>query len=457
APPGSVGAAAAPTRRAPAADIYAGANAAVVAAQDGTIVAIGHSRKLGRYVKLRNAFGDILTYGNLATVSRWFTWPRHDALSARTLLSSSLPQALAPGPRPGSAAASAGSQRSRRSSTGALFGQTGTAKRPAASAPASTAVATPVVVTLNLRSRLNLFTPVATLNAAQRSSAPTHARHHRTVVPPLARYFTAAIGLPRHALELVRLRVGSHVLAGTILGRLANTHAPRRPHLVFELRPAGSPAPVNPRPFLDAWSQLETLGLHRHGFAAALYGPDSHLSTVGAVRFASQVDLARVVLQDRRVTISSCERSAIASGSVDRRVLAALELLALHRIYPSVSGAWCGSHHGRGPAVLRTGNAVALTARSSAHTLPGLAADARRALRPLGSASVSTSAVRGELLISFGPAHEPQALAASAAFTGGFALSGPRWSALAARLAQISEPRVPTAVSAAALADAHHH
>jgi hypothetical protein len=452
APPGSVGASAAPTKRTPAAEIYAGANAAVVAAQDGTIVAIGHSRKLGRYVKLRNAFGDVLTYGNLATVSRWFTWPKHDAVSSRTLLSASLPQALAPGPRPGSAAASAGNQRSGHSATGKLFGSAKPATKPA-----TIADATPLVVTLNLRSRLNLFTPLSALNdAARASTTPAAHVHHRHIsTPPLARYFTAAIGIRAKDLELVRLRVGSHVLAGTILGRLAQAHA-RRPHLTFELQPAGSPAPVDPRPFLDAWSQLETLSLHHHGYAAAVYGPDSHLATVGAIRVASQVDLARVVLQDRRVTIASCERAAIRSGSVDRRVLAGLELLALHGIYPAVSGAWCASHRSHAPAQLRTGNAVALTARSSAHTLPGLAAETSRALRPLDSAHVSTTAVRSELVISFGPAHDPQALAASAAFTGGFALSGPRWSALAARLSQISEPRIPTAVSAAALADRTH-
>ena len=278
--PGSVGAAAAPTRRAPAVDIYAGASAAVVAAQDGTIVAIGHNRKLGRYVKLRNAFGDVLTYGNLAAVSHWFTWPKHDALSTRTLLSASLPQALAPGPRPGSAAATAGSQRAGRSSTGKLFGQArGTAKRSAAGATAASAAATPVVVTLNLRSRSESLHAVATLDAAQRSTAPTRARHHRTVAPPLARYFTAAIGLrPQRA----RARPPARRVARA---RRDDPRPPRelaratRPHLIFELQPAGSPAPINPRPFLDAWSQLETLALHRRGFTASLYGPDSHLST----------------------------------------------------------------------------------------------------------------------------------------------------------------------------------
>ena len=60
-------------------------------------------------------------------------------------------------------------------------------------------------------------------------------------------------------------------------------------------------------------------------------------------------------------------------------------------------------------------------------------------------------------MISFAPAHQPVALAASAAFTGGFALSQSRWATLDARLRQIPEPRVPTAISAAALPDSGHH
>ena len=73
------------------------------------------------------------------------------------------------------------------------------------------------------------------------------------------------------------LRVGSQVLAGTILGRLRRTAGSRRPHLVFELRPAGvAEAPIDPRPFLDAWSQLETLELHRDSFNSPFYGPNLH-------------------------------------------------------------------------------------------------------------------------------------------------------------------------------------
>ena len=84
--------------------------------------------------------------------------------------------------------------------------------------------------------------------------------------------------------ELEPLRVGSHVLAGTILGRLRPDAAGRVARTsLFELRPAGvAEAPIDPRPFLDAWSQLETLELHRDSFNSPFYGPNLHADSVGA-------------------------------------------------------------------------------------------------------------------------------------------------------------------------------
>ena len=124
------------------------------------------------------------------------------------------------------------------------------------------------------------------------------------------------------------LRVGSRVLAGTILGRITAAHGKQRASLLFELRPAGQRYAIDARPFLDAWSQLQTLELHRVAYGAPLFGADDHPAGAGALLVASQVDLERTVLEDRRVTLPGCERAAIAAGCVDRRVLASLELLA---------------------------------------------------------------------------------------------------------------------------------
>jgi hypothetical protein len=439
-------------RRAPSADIFAASGAAVVSAQDGTVVAIGHSRTLGRYVVVRNAFGARFTYANLASVSPWQLVPKAPAPSAK-ILSSAVPAALAPGPHPGRTPASAGSQPSgKKRAPARLFAG---ARRIAAAAAAALPPAT-----INLTSRpsvSSLVTPLVTIERAARRSTRLRAARREALV---MRYFTGIFGLHPDQLELEPLRVGSHVLAGTILGRLARVHGKRGPHLLFELRPAGTDQPlIDPRPFLDAWSQLETLELHRNSFGATPYfGPNLHARNVGGVLLTGQIDIERIVLGDRHVTLPACESSAIAAGNVDRRVLATLEVLVLHGIDPVVSGAWCShdAHTRRGaPALLKTGNAIALTSLDGRPAVGAVASVASHALRTLhGDArpALSVHTVAGQLVIAFAPAREPQVLAVAASFTSGFALSASRWSQLDGRLSQIREPRVPTAVSRAALA-----
>ena len=452
--PSAIGAAtASPARQTPAADIFAASNAAVVAAQDGTVIAIGHNHTLGRFVILRNAFGDHFAYGNLASVSAWYPRPKRNRVSAQ-ILSTAAPAALASGPRPGGTAASAGAQSSGKTAAPAgLFAEQHKAAAAAAAAASASSLPT-VTLTVNLRSNpvsATLFTPLAALDRATPTKAP------RVPHGVLSHYFTGAFGLRPSQLELARLTVGSHVLAGTILGRLATTSGTRQPHLVFELRPAGSgQSLIDPRPFLDAWSQLATLDLHRQSASAPVYGPNLHSASAGALLLTSQVDIERIVLQDTRVRLPGCERAAITAGNVDRRVLASLELLVIHGLDPTVSGAWCSTAaHGHGtPAILKTPNAIALSALNGSPAVGSAASAAIAALGSLHGSSrpaIGERTIPGQLVISFAPAHQPQALAASASFTAGFALSTTRWSQLDARLTQIREPRVPTAISKAAL------
>jgi hypothetical protein len=451
--PTAVGAAAAAgsPSQTTAEDIFASSGAAIVSAQDGTIIRIGRNRKLGRFVVVRNAFGDRFTYGNLASVSAWYPTPKPPRPSA-ALLSAAAPAALAPGPHP-TAPATAGAQSSAARPSGSLF------RRAVAGAAAAAAAPTPTVATINLRSRptvATLFTPLAVLDRAVRGAAVGRAHHSL-----LEHYYTGAFGLRPSALQLARLTVGSHVLAGTILGRLAHTTGSRRAHLIFELRPVGpGEAPINPRPFLDAWSQLETLELHRDSFNAPFFGPNLHALSVGTVLVASQVDIERIVLQDTHVTLPSCERTAIADGNVDRRVLATLEVLVLHGIDPTVSGAWCatGAHRPLSAAILKTGYAIALSALDGqpAAGVADVAIKALAGLRGDARPSVSERTQPGQIVISFAPARAPEALAAAASFTAGFALSSTRWSQLDSRLVAIPEPRVPTAISTAALRAAVH-
>ncbi len=469
--PSAVGkAAAASASAASGANIFADPGAAVVAAEDGTVVAIGHSRKLGRYIRIRNAFGDVFTYAGLGSLSAWYPVPKRQHGSRTPQVAT----AVAPGPRP-NGPATAGTQQHGHPASGALFGAAHHGRQSVSAAATAGSPILPVEFTLTLR-HANVFTPLSTLApsleqapstvaaaaplqtvATAQHLASAHARRARTrsAVPSIMRYYTAAFGLRPGQLGLVPLRVGSRVLAGTILGRLSRSSGA---HLLFELRPAATSTPVDPRPFLDAWSQLATVELDRHSFAPILYGADMHGGSVSALKIASQIDLARLALEDPRISLTACERTSIASGSVSRRVLLALELMSLRGVDVSVGGGWCASdRRGAGsPAVLKTGNAIAISSSGRDARSAALAAAARRALATLsGSArpQIRTTVERGKVVVSFAPVQQPRALAASAAFTGGFALSAARWKALDERLQQIAEPRVPTAVSRDALPD----
>ena len=106
-----------------------------------------------------------------------------------------------------------------------------------------------------------------------------------------------------------------------------------------------------------------------------------------------------------------------------------------------------------------TGNALTLTALDGRPAVATVAAVAERALRTLPRSerpSLSERLVANELVISFAPQHQPQTLAVAASFTSGFALSNSRWTELDARLQQIQEPHVPTAISAVALRTVRH-
>ena len=69
------------------ADVRGARNAAVVAVQDGRIVGLGRSRKLGSYVVLRDLHGDVFTYSGLGGVAASYTVAKapHRSSGARDL------------------------------------------------------------------------------------------------------------------------------------------------------------------------------------------------------------------------------------------------------------------------------------------------------------------------------------------------------------------------------------
>ena len=472
--PANVGAAAknaGTVRSTPAADIFARPHAAAVAVADGTVIGIGHSPTVGTFVRLRDGFGNTYTYGNLSAVAAYHLTVRPEQPSATSSLAT--PSELASGPAP-TAAASAGDQASGG----------GASPAAAAAEPASTrtltttssaATASPFAA-FDFRPGL---TDDATIFGGPRlpsRSAATQALGAQQERKLVNRYYTSSLAMPRDQLVPKRLRVGSHVLAGTILGYLGADSLGGEPHLIFQLRPAGPvEAAIDPRPFLDAWTQLATLELHRKPLSEPLYGPSLHTSDAGQALRMSQIDLERVILQDRRVKLSLCEHRAIADGDVDRRVLASVEFLVENALDPKISGAQCAAD-GIPTASAAITNAYSVTITQindlpvasapapgsptdstirALLTLTGASAPAQLAgpvAIPGAATSIADPTDSSQIVVTFKPAPAQLTLATTASVAARFALGPKRWKQLDEHLLAIPQPRVPTSVSGQAVA-----
>jgi hypothetical protein len=175
-------------------------------------------------------------------------------------------------------------------------------------------------------------------------------------------YFSKALGLNAKNSRLRRLRVGAHVVGGTILGRIGQHPAGQATHVFFQIRPTGKGAPlVDPKPILDGWKLLEATAIYRASGKNALYSKNGDQLSIGQVMLLPKPLLGRRVLSDPRVQIYPCGRQDIQTGQIDRRVLATLEYLADSGLNPTVSALKCGhsyyttsgnvSEHSSGSAV----------------------------------------------------------------------------------------------------------
>ena len=153
------------------------------------------------------------------------------------------------------------------------------------------------------------------------------------------------------------VRVGSKVIAGTMLARVGAGSEGVDPHINFSIRPAGKGAPrIDPKPILDGWKLLEATAIYR----AKGKTPFADLSGAG-VLLLSKDALQKRVLDDKGLSIYPCGREDIESGKVDRRVLAVLEYLRTKGFTLTITALECGhslltssgnvSEHSTGDAV----------------------------------------------------------------------------------------------------------
>jgi hypothetical protein len=137
------------------------------------------------------------------------------------------------------------------------------------------------------------------------------------------------------------LKVGSKVIAGTVLGRIGASEDGADPHLNFSIRPAGRGAPeIDPKPILDGWKLLEATAIYR----AQGKSPFAHkLSSAGVLLLAKE-SLQRIVLADDQIELPECDRLEVRAGQIDRRLLATLAYLSRQGFRLTITSMLCGRY-----------------------------------------------------------------------------------------------------------------
>ncbi len=250
-----------PTRR--GINIFARTGAPVVAVNDGVVIKMGDSPRLGRYVVLRDAYGNRYTYaglGRLVTERRLIVMP------------------------------------------------TGREKRVP-------------VDSQNIRPRLHALPE--RVDGRQRLSARERVDS------------ATALGADGS------IRVGSKVIAGTVLARIGRGEDGVDPHINFSIRPAGRGAPrIDPKPILDGWKLLEATAIYR----AKGKSPFALELGSAGVLLLSKEALQRRVLADRGIELSDCDRVEVRAGQIDKRVLATLAFLSEQGFRMTITSMLCGRH-----------------------------------------------------------------------------------------------------------------
>src|SRR6185437_13877677 len=448
-------------------DLMSARNASVVAAQDGRVVKLGSSKALGKYLILRAVYGDVFTYAGLGSIASHY--PKPKAPKSPTLGSSAaasgLPAVAEAGEPKPKQPATAGhhppvtlkvARRAQKAGAGASGG--------AASASSASSAAEPrVPKTGKVRLFAHPGNPDAIASAAKRKRSSSNS-----------------------AGRLLELRAGSIVSKGTVLGRVRTPTGAHAGHLRFAIRPGGDQSTVDPRPILRNWSQLNA-ALHPQGAS----GENDLLgATASGVFLMSKAELERTVLSDPGISIYECGRQDIASGAIDKRVLAVLAFLSRTGLKPTVSALRCGhsemtvsgyvSEHYTGDAVdISAINGIPIAGHQGAGTITDLTIRTLLTLQgefvphqiislmqyPGAANTLAMPEHWNHIHVGFRPTAAEAALggqAASAARAGKAtpspvivpsALSTTQWNQLVTRIGALPAPKVATKRSSAAIKD----
>jgi hypothetical protein len=490
----------APAKRSQLSEILGAPNAPVVAVEDGRIVHLGRSHALGRYLVLRDIYGDVFTYAGLGSIAPRYrpTVPREDRLGLADVsagASASTSSASAAGTIPGGTA-----QASSQAEAGAAGEPV---QDPAPTLPASAGHQSP----LTLKVKRHLPHPPVPASAPaepEGENVPAGMGRVRLFAHPSNPIARASAARDAHSTGAGRggwraLRTGSIVSEGTVLGHLDTPTGASAGTLRFAVRPAGDNGTIDLQPLLANWRQLAT-ALHPKGSRAT---PTLLGATAQDALEMSKGELQSAMLSDPGIQLDACGRRDVASGAVDRRVLAVLEFLSRSGLQPTVAALRCPPG-GDSPGGLSVASSAA--AASTLRSVASLRAEAHRdgyavdisAINGIpiaghqGPGTVTDAAIRTLLAlhgrfaphrivslmsypedpstqalptawdhihIGFLPPHPAEARAAAHAPGAGAPLavtgdlSEAQWSQLIARIAALPKPTVAAAPSSAAIRD----
>ncbi len=291
-------------------DLLSAPHAAVVAVQDGRIVKIGASRKLGLYVILEDLYGDRFTYAGLGSLAKSYRLGKPET-------SAQAPAALATDskdPAP-----------SKPASAGRQLPQTLPAASPQGSGEAGELLGSASETTPAGMGKVRLFAHPHNPDAiAAAVSAAAIARAQR---------------LGEASSGEKPLKSGSIVAEGTVLGHVNLPPRAKDGHLQFAIAPAGDPDTIDPAPIIENWVELRA-ALHPRG---AKTGESLTGATAAEAFLISKSRLQQEILSDPAVGLSPCTRQVLASGQIDKRVLALIAFLSRSGLEPTIAALRCGS------------------------------------------------------------------------------------------------------------------
>jgi hypothetical protein len=433
-------------------NLFAKAGSPVVAVQDGTIVKVGNSKRLGNFVQLRDVYGNTYTYAGLKKVATKVPVPKRKSQSKASIAKELALPARDATPR---VAASAG----RNTGKDAL-------KSTVDKVIDTTAVVTDKVAKERLFANPTRPNPLSSGGREQLLESESALGDGTSVKS----YFSGVFAPKKEDVVLKSLVAGRKVIAGTILGRIGKTSEFAAPHTLFEIRPAGRGAPrIDPKPILDGWKLLESTAIYRAQGKNPFFGDDAQGATVGQILLMSKAALAQRVLEDPNIELYSCGRKDIEAGAVDRRVLATLAFLSASGLKPTVTSLQCGhglytasgnvSEHSSGNAVdIAKINGIPVVGNQGAGSITDIAV--RRLLTLQGTVKphqiISLMTYEGtdntlamadhadHIHLGFAPQFDPTTKAGKLA---GAVLKPSQWIKLIDRLGKIDNPSVKLAPS----------